>query len=84
MSSNYAQIIDGINDQIIDLQETQSNYQAQLVAIQAELELIPPRLEALQAIKTQTEALSANTIDLNLNLNIAGASIKTNSTSVGY
>ena len=81
--SNYVQILDGIDDQIADLIACQTNYVNQISNIQAELDKIPGQIEALQALKASTEALSANAIDLNINLNVNGSNYRTVSTKVG-
>ena len=81
--SNYVQIIDGIEDQINDLIAAQTNYVFQINSIQAELDKIPDQLAALQALKASTEGLSANAIDLNINLNVNGSNHRSVSTRVG-
>ena len=81
--SNYVQIIDGIEDQIADLIAAQTNYVYQINCIQAELDKIPDQLAALQALKASTEGLSANAIDLNINLNVNGSNHRSVSTRVG-
>ncbi|WP_115018630.1 hypothetical protein [Synechococcus sp. UW140] len=79
--SNYAQIVDGIEDQIQDLLAAQTNYTAQLEALQAELDRIPQQIADLEALKTSAQSLSSNQIDINLN--ITGANLRSHSTPVG-
>ena len=81
--SNYNQIIDGINDQIEDLKTAQTAYQAQITALQVELDRIPQQIADLEALKVSTQTLSSNSIDLNINLNVNGANHRTVSTKVG-
>ena len=80
--SNYNQIIDGIQDQITALENAKTNYEAQIVSLQEELAKIAPRLEELQALLSTAQSMSSNSVDVNLNLNISGASIRSSSTPV--
>lgn len=81
--SNYNQILDGIQDQIDDLMNAKTNYEQQIALLQAELDKIPVQLADLEALRDRTQSLSANSVDLNINLNITGANFKTSSTKVG-
>tara|TARA_B100000073_G_scaffold206844_1_gene171601 strand:+ start:399 stop:647 length:249 start_codon:yes stop_codon:yes gene_type:complete len=81
--SNYNQILDGIQDQIDDLKAAKSNYEQQIALIQVELDKIPAQIADLEALRDRTQSLSSNSVDLNINLNVTGANIRTNSTRVG-
>ena len=83
MSHNYNQILDGINDQIEDLKTTKAQYELQMAAIQAALDDIPGQIADLEALKANTHSLASNAVDLNINLNVNGTSIRSHSTSVG-
>ena len=83
--SNYNQILDGIQDQIDDLEVAKANYQQQIQTLQAALDAIPAQIADLEALRDRTQSLSSNAVDLNINLNVTanGASIRTGSTRVG-
>ena len=81
--SNYNQILDGIQDQIDDLKAAKSNYEQQIALIQVELDKIPAQIADLEALRDRTQSLSSNSVDLNINLNVTGTNIRTNSTRVG-
>jgi len=83
MTHNYNQILDGINDQIADLQAAKTSYEQQILSIQAELDRIPQQIAELELLKTATEGLANNAIDVNLNLNVTGTNLRTHSTPVG-
>ena len=85
MSHNYNQILDGIQDQINDLETAKANYEQQMLLIQAELQKIPQQIADLEALRDRTQSLSGNAVDLNINLNVTanGASIRSHSTPVG-
>ena len=80
--SNYNQIIDGVQDQITALTTAKSNYESQIVGLQAELDKIGPRLVELQSMLSNAQSLSTNAVDINLNLNVNGASVRSFSTPV--
>ncbi|QNI54843.1 hypothetical protein SynBIOSE41_02343 [Synechococcus sp. BIOS-E4-1] len=42
--SNYNQIVDGIQDQINDLEAAKANYESQMLLIQAEVQKIPQQM----------------------------------------
>ena len=77
--SNYNQIVDGIQDQIEDLKATKLNYESQLLLIQGELDKIPAQIADLEALMDQTQTLSSNAINVNVNL----SSLRSSSTRVG-
>ncbi len=81
--SNYNQILDGIQDQIDDLKAAKSNYEQQIALLQVELDKIPAQIADLEALRDRTQSLSSNSVDLNINLNVTGTNIRTNSTRVG-
>lgn len=80
--SNYNEIIDGVQDQIDALTTARSNYESQIVALQAELDKIGPRLVELQSMLSNAQSLATNSIDINLNLNLNGSSLRSFSTPV--
>ena len=82
-SSNYNQILDGIQDQIDDLNATKFNYEQQIALLNSELSKIPQQIADLEALRDRTQSISSNSVDLNINLNVTGATIRSNSTSVG-
>ena len=81
--SNYNQIVDGIQDQIEDLRTAKLNYESQISLLQVELDKIPGQIADLEALMDRTQSISSNSVDLNINLNVNGATIRSNSTSVG-
>jgi len=66
--SNYNQIIDGVKDQIDALTTAKSNYESQIVDLQAELDKIGPRLVELQSMLSNVQSLSTNAVDINLSV----------------
>ena len=80
--SNYNQIIDGIQDQIIALEAAKQDYEAQIASIQVQLDLIPGRLAELNALLSNAQSLATNSVDINLNVNSNGTSIRSHSTPV--
>ena len=81
--SNYNQILDGIQDQIDDLNAAKFNYEQQIALLNAELSKIPQQIADLEALRDRTQSISSNSVDLNINLNVTGTNIRTNSTRVG-
>ena len=83
--SNYNQILDGIQDQINDLEAAKANYEQQMLLIQAELQKIPQQIADLEALRDRTQSLSGNAVDLNINLNVTanGSALRSHSTRVG-
>ena len=81
--SNFNQIVDGIQDQIEDLKTAKANYESQISLLQVELDKIPGQISDLEALMDRTQSISNNSVDLNINLNVTGANIRTNSTRVG-
>ena len=81
--SNYNQIVDGIQDQIEDLRTAKANYENQISLLQVELDKIPGQIADLEALMDRTQSISSNSVDLNINLNVTGANIRSNSTRVG-
>ena len=81
--SNYNQILDGIQDQIDDLNAAKFNYEQQIALLNAELSKIPQQIADLEALRDRTQSLSSNSVDLNINLNVTGANLRSNSTPVG-
>ena len=81
--SNFNQIVDGIQDQIEDLRTAKANYENQISLLQVELDKIPGQIADLEALMDRTQSISSNSVDLNVNLNVTGANIRSNSTRVG-
>ena len=81
--SNYNQIVDGIQDQIEDLKSAKANYESQISLLQVELDKIPGPIADLEALMDRTQSISSNSVALNMNLNVTGANIRSNSTRVG-
>ena len=81
--SNYNQIVDGIQDQIEDLRTAKLNYENQISLLQVELDKIPGQIADLEALMDQTQSISSNSVDLNINLNVNGSNIRTQTTRVG-
>ena len=81
--SNYNQILDGIQDQIDDLNAAKFNYEQQIALLNAELSKIPQQIADLEALRDKTQSISSNSVDLNINLNVTGANLRSNSTPVG-
>ena len=81
--SNYNQIVDGIQDQIEDLKTAKANYENQIALLQVELDKIPSQIADLEALMDQTQSISSNSVDLNINLNVNGSNIRTQTTRVG-
>ena len=81
--SNYNQILDGIQDQIDDLNAAKFNYEQQIALLNTELSKIPQQIADLEALRDRTQSLSSNSVDLNINLNVTGANLRSNSTPVG-
>ena len=81
--SNYNQIVDGIQDQIEDLLTTKANYENQMLLIQAELQKIPQQIADLEALMDRTQNIASNAIDVNVNLNVHGTALRSQSTRVG-
>ena len=81
--SNYNQIVDGIQDQIEDLKTAKANYESQISLLQVELDKIPGQIADLEALMDRTQSISSNSVDLNINLNVTGANVRSNSTRVG-
>ena len=81
--SNYNQIVDGIQDQIEDLKDAKANYENQISLLQVELDKIPGQITDLEALMDRTQSISSNSVDLNVNLNVTGANVRSNSTRVG-
>jgi len=81
--SNYNQILDGIQDQIDDLNAAKFNYEQQIALLNAELSKIPQQIADLEALRDRTQSISSNSVDLNINLNVTGANLRSNSTPVG-
>ena len=82
-STNYNQILDGIQDQIDDLNAAKFNYEQQIAILNSELSKIPQQIADLEALRDKTQSISSNSVDLNINLNVTGATIRSSSTSVG-
>jgi|TARA_R100000084_G_C4620003_1_gene132639 prefoldin subunit 5 len=82
-STNYNQILDGIQDQIDDLNAAKFNYEQQIALLNSELSKIPQQIADLEALRDKTQSISSNSVDLNINLNVTGATIRSSSTSVG-
>ena len=66
--SNYNQIIDGVKDQIDALTTARSNYESQILGLQAELDKIGPRLVELQSMLSNVQSLSTNAVNINLSV----------------
>lgn len=81
--SNYNQILDGIQDQIDDLNNAKYNYEQQIAALNSELSRIPQQIADLEALKDRTQSISSNSVDLNINVNVNGSNIRTQATKVG-
>tara|TARA_Y100000748_G_scaffold28261_1_gene21056 strand:+ start:666 stop:914 length:249 start_codon:yes stop_codon:yes gene_type:complete len=81
--SNFNQIVDGIQDQIEDLRTAKANYESQIALLQVELDKIPGQISDLEALMDRTQSISNNSVDLNINLNVTGANVRSNSTRVG-
>ena len=81
--SNYNQIVDGIQDQIEDLKAAKFNYEQQIALLNTELSKIPQQIADLEALMDRTQSISSNSIDLNINLNVNGSNIRTQTTRVG-
>ena len=81
--SNYNQILDGIQDQIDDLNAAKFNYEQQIALLNSELSKIPQQIADLEALRDRTQSISSNSVDLNINLNVTGANLRSNSTPVG-
>ena len=81
--SNFNQIVDGIQDQIEDLKTAKANYESQISLLQVELDKIPSQIADLEALMDRTQSISSNSVDLNINLNVTGANVRSNSTRVG-
>ena len=81
--SNYNQIVDGIQDQIEDLKTAKANYESQISLLQVELDKIPGQIADLESLMDRTQSISNNSVDLNINLNVTGANVRSNSTRVG-
>mgnify|MGYP001502088512 CR=1 FL=1 len=82
-STNYNQILDGIQDQIDDLNAAKFNYEQQIALLNSELSKIPQQIADLEALRDKTQSISSNSVDLNINLNVTGANIRTQTTKVG-
>jgi prefoldin subunit 5 len=82
-STNYNQILDGIQDQIDDLNAAKFNYEQQIAILNSELSKIPQQIADLEALRDKTQSISSNSVDLNINLNVTGANIRTQTTKVG-
>ena len=80
--SDYSQIVDGIQDQIEDLLTTKANDEQQLLLIQGERDKIPAPIVDLEALMDQTQSISSNATDLNVNLNVNGSALRSHSTRV--
>ena len=80
--SDYSQIVDGIQDQIEDLLTTKANDEQQLLLVQGERDKIPAPIADLEALMDQTQSISSNAIDLNVNLNVNGSALRSHSTRV--
>tara|TARA_B100000073_G_C23606327_1_gene522584 strand:+ start:504 stop:752 length:249 start_codon:yes stop_codon:yes gene_type:complete len=81
--SNYNQILDGIQDQIDDLNAAKFNYEQQIAILNSELSKIPQQIADLEALRDRTQSISSNSVDLNINVNVNGSNIRTQTTKVG-
>lgn len=76
--TNFNQIVDEVQQQMLAVATAISEKQEQIAALQAELPELQTQHQGLQQLKEQTDALiaaaSANTVDINLNIQASGAS----------
>jgi uncharacterized protein (DUF849 family) len=69
MAHNIAQINDGIDDQIADIQESIAAAGAEITRLQALIPELQADLSRLEAIKASVAQLSSNSVDININVN---------------
>ena len=82
MSHNIAQILDGIGDQIEDVNQQITATEAEIQRLTALLPTLQAEIVKLNELKAAAESLSSNNINLNINVN--GSHAGTMSTPMQY
>ena len=82
MPHNIAQIADGIDDQIAGVLTQIQEAEAEIVRLQALIPTLQADLTVLNGMKGNLADLSTN--DININVNISGSGVSTQSIPVAY
>ena len=82
MPHNIAQIADGIDDQIAGVLTQIQEAEAEIVRLQALIPTLQADLTVLNGMKANLADLSTN--DININVNINGSGVSTQSIPVQY